>query len=312
MQKGVWETPEGVFGYRISGNKDGSGEPWIAVTDYRGMHSEVHVPGKIEGIPVKELSKKTFLSRKSLKKVVLPESLEEIGDWAFAYCSGLENVWLPKKKIKLGSRIFMECPKVGKVYAYELEPEKRVEKEAEQTASLLAAAAALLDAEYLLDVQEAGTDSWLEKWDARMKTMMEAEDDEGYTKMILCGEEDYGCSLEEFVKNKRKGKVRLAMLRLLNPAGLAAGNRMLWEQYLRDHTKGCASEETWEVLRKEHGYEEEYFNLFAQIGGIGRENFDALLLDMKGDYAEMKAFFINYKEKQMGCGDFFDSLSLDD
>ncbi len=312
MQKGIWKTQEGDFEYRIDRKKDRSGEPWVTVTDYRGTYTEVHVPGKIEGIPVKALAKKTFLSRKNLKRAVLPEPLEEIGDWAFAYCTGLESVWIPKKRIKLGSSIFMECPKIKKVYLYEPELEKTAGEDEEQTAALLAAAAVLLDAEYLLDVQEAGTDSWMEKWDARMKTVMEAEDDEGYTKMILCGEEDYGCSLEEFMKSKRKGKVRLAMLRLLNPAGLDEKNRMLWEQYLLDHTKGCASEETWEVLREEHGYEEEYFKLFARIGGIRKENFDALLLDMEGDYAEMKAFFINYKEKHIGGGNFFDTLSLDD
>ncbi len=307
MQNGIYETKEGAFEYRIERNKDGSGMPWITIADYRGMHTEVHVPERIEGIAVKALAKKTFLSRKNLKKVILPETLEEIGDWAFAYCTGLESVWIPKKRIKLGSRIFMECPKIKKVYAYEA-----LDEVSEQTASLLAASAALLDAEYLLDIWEAGTEPWLEKWDARMKAVMEAEDDEGYTKMILCGEEDFGCSLEEFVKNKRKGKVRLAMLRLLNPIGLSSKNKELWEAYLLAHTKGCASEETWEVLRKEHGYEEEYFKLFAEIGGMGKDNFDALLLDMEGDYAEMKAFFISYKEKYMGGEDFFDALSLDD
>ena len=45
---------------------------------------------------------------------------------------------------------------------------------------------------------------------------------------------------------------------------------------------------------------------------MGKDNFDALLLDMEGDYAEMKAFFISYKEKHMGGEDFFDALSLDD
>ena len=63
---------------------------------------------------------------------------------------------------------------------------------------------------------------------------------------------------------------------------------------------------------KEHGYEEEYFKLFADIGGINEENFDGLLIDMGENYAEMKAFFIGYKEKQMGGKDFFDIFSLDD
>ena len=314
------ERNDGTFGYRVDRRKDGEGEPWIAITDYKGGYTEVHVPEKIDGMSVKVLAKKAFLSRKNLKRVFLPESLEEVGDWAFAYCTGLESVWLPKKNIKLGSGVFMECPGIRKIYAYGEEDIRaggsgsssmERKKKADQTAALLAAAVTL-DAEYLLDMGEAGTEPWTKKWDARMKAIMETEDGDGYTRMILCGEEDYGCSLEEFIKNKRKNKVRLAMLRLLNPIGLPEESEALWKEYLLEHTKGCQSEETWEVMLKEHGYEEEYFKLFADIGGIHEGNFDGLLIDMGEDYAEMKAFFIGYKERQMGGKDFFDALSLDD
>lgn len=314
------ERNDGTFGYRVDRRKDGEGEPWIAITDYKGGDAEVHVPEQIEGISVKVLAKKAFLSRKKIKRVFLPESLEEVGDWAFAYCTELEIVWLPKKNIRMGSGVFMECPGIRKIYAYEAEDilargkenrnMERKEK-ADQIAALLAAAV-ILDAEYLLDMKEAGTEPWIKKWDARMKAIMETEDGDGYTRMILCGEEDYGCSLEEFMKNKRKNKVRLAMLRLLNPVGLPEENGILWKEYLLEHTKGCQSEETWEVVLKEHGYEEEYFKLFADIGGMNEGNFDGLLIDMGENYAEMKAFFIGYKEEQMGGKDFFDALSWDD
>ncbi len=311
---------DGIFGYRVDRRKDGEGEPWIVITDYKGRDSEVHVPEKLDGISVKVLAKKAFLSKKNLKRIFLPECLEEVGDWAFAYCTCLESVWLPKKSIKLGNGVFMECPAIRRIHVYETEAAPHYGNEAngmsqkgkaDQTAALLAAAVAL-DAEYLLDIKEAGMEQWIQKWDARMKTVMETEDGDGYTRMVLCGEEDYGCSLEEFMKNKRKNKVRLAMLRLMNPIGLPEESEALWKEYLREHTKGCQSEEAWEVTLKEHGYEEEYFKLFADIGGINEENFDGLLIDMGENYAEMKAFFIGYKEKQMGGKDFFDIFSLDD
>lgn len=300
---GRLETPEGIFGYREDCQKDRDGEKWITITDYSGTCAQVHVPEEIEGLAVKALAKKAFLSRKNLRRVFLPRKLEEIGDWAFAYCTSLENIWLPKGNLKLGSRIFMECPGIKRIYTYGAGTE--------QTAALLAAAV-MLDAEYLLDIQEAGEKQWIEKWDSRMKAVMETEDSDGYTRMILCGEEDYGCSLEEFIKNKRKTKVRLAMLRLLNPIGMKEGDADLWKKYLLEHIKGCESEETWEVILEEHGYEEEYFKLYAEIGGVNEDNFDAMLMDMDGEYAEMKAYFIGYKEKYMGGMDFFAGLSLDD
>ncbi len=316
MKKGTWKTEEGDFGYRIEGETGENGQQRITVTDYRGTHSQVHVPARIEGLAVR------------------------------AYCTNLESVWLPKKRLKLGNRVFMECPGIRRIYTYEMTgseienfqskgsacpasanltgaescEEMGLNMEAaggkegvmEQTAALLAAAAVMLDAEYLLDVQEAGTKAWIQKWDARMAAVMAAEDGEGYTKMILCGEEDYGCSLEEFIRNKRKGKVRLALLRLLNPLGLEEDAAVLWKGYLLAHTKGCETEETWEVLLEEHGYEENYFRLFAEIGALREDNFDSILKDMAEGYAEMKAYFIGYRQKNMESVDFFDGLSLDE
>ena len=308
------ETPEGVIGYTV---EDGA---QIRITDYSGTDTEVQVPERIEGIPVKIIAKKTFLSRKQLRKVVLPESVEEIGDWTFAYCTNLENVWLPKKEMKLGNRIFMECPAVRRIYAYESKTGGDIGgKQANgdsrdvknQQAALLAAGAGMLDTEYLMNPLEAGTEEWICKWDAKMNMVMDEEDGEGYTKMILCGEEDFGSSLEEFVKNKRKGKVRLALLRLMNPIGLAKETEEKLKAYLVAHTKGCGSEESWEVLLGEHGHEQEYFEKFADIGGITEDNFDAVLSDMSGEYAEMKAFLIRYKSEKMENRDFFDGLSLD-
>lgn len=311
-RKGTLETLEGTIGYMVEDGKR------VTITDYSGTDTEVWVPEEIEGIPVRGIAKKTFLSRKQLRKAVLPVTIEEVGDWTFAYCTNLESIWLPKREMKLGSRIFMECPKVGWIYAYRPgigkeeiggKPEERKDREG-QCATLLAASAGMLDTEYLMNPLEAGTESWIRKWDARMNAVMEEEDSEGYTKMILCGEEDYGSSLEEFVKNKRKGKVKLALLRLMNPIGLAEDMEEKLKAYVAGHTKGCDTEESWEVIRTEYGHKKEYMQKFAEIGGVTEGNFDAILRDMPDEYAEMKAFLIQYKAQKMECRDFFAGLAL--
>lgn len=316
-RKGTLETVDGVIGYAIE--DAGEEGQWIRITDYSGTDTEVWVPEEIGGLPVKSIAKKTFLSRKQLRKVTLPGTTEEIGDWAFAYCTNLESVWLPKKEMKLGNRIFMECPNVRRIYAYGTEKNGgdiggkagNERDEESQKAALLAASAGMLDTEYLMNPMEAGSEEWIRKWDAKMNAVMEEEDGEGYTKMILCGEEDYGSSLEEFVKNKRKGKVRLALLRLMNPIGISEGTEEKLRGYLVSHTKGCESEESWEVLLKEYGHKQEYFEKFTEMGGVTEDNFDAVLADMPGEYAEMKAFLIRYKAERMENRDFFEGLSLD-
>lgn len=300
---------------------ESEGEKWIRITDYSGTDTELQIPEEIEGLPVKVLTKKTFLSRKQLRKVILPDTLEEIGDWAFAYCTNLECVWLPGKEMKLGNRMFMECPHVRRIYTYKpgTAIEEYVGKQSEnqksennQKAALLAAATLMLDAEYLMNLAEAGSEEWIRKWDARMNEVMNLEDTDGYTKMILCGEEDYGSNIDDYIKNKRKSKVRLALLRLMNPIGLSEKNGSKLKKYLLSHTKGCESEESWEVLLQEYGHEQEYFQLFADVGCVSEKNFDAILTDISGEYAEMKAFLIRYKAEKMNHTDFFDALSLND
>ena len=321
--KRTLDTPEGSLGYVVEAGQ------WICITDYSGTDIELRIPEEIDGLPVRVLTKKTFLSRKHLRKVILPDTLEEIGDWAFTYCTNLESVWLPKKEMKLGNRIFMECPNIHRIYTYEPgvarddfgrkqhgnrtseEQQENRKSEEDQWAALLAAATLMLDAEYLVNFTEAGSVEWIRKWDARMNGVLDMDDSEGYTRMILCGEEDYGTNIDEFIKNKRKSKVRLALIRLMNPIGLSEENEEKLKGYLISHTKGCDSEESWEVLLKEYGHEQEYFQLFADIGCINEQNFDAILIDMSAEYAEMKEFLIRYKTEKMESTDFFDSLSLD-
>ena len=44
----------------------------VRITSYQGSQPQVAVPEKIEDFPVTEIGKKTFLGRKELKKVTVP------------------------------------------------------------------------------------------------------------------------------------------------------------------------------------------------------------------------------------------------
>ena len=88
MQEKELEIAGGSLYYEIRQN-------YIIITCLQGLASEVKVPEQIEELPVREIAKKAFLSKKYLRKVSLPETVEEIGDWAFAYCDNLEQVILP-------------------------------------------------------------------------------------------------------------------------------------------------------------------------------------------------------------------------
>ena len=314
---------QGSLYYEIHSTKEGRRE--VAVTGADSFVSELMIPDRIEDCPVTVIGKKAFLSRKQLRKIVLPDTIKELGDWAFAYCSALEQVILPRQEIVFGRALFMECGNLKKLSV-------RSETEAEATGDteeLLAAAVTVLDAYYLFDPVQVGKREWLGKWDARLISYLHADDHEGYSKQVLCGEEDYGSTdLEAFLSNKRKGKVRMCFLRLINSKELPEQLRLELVAYLiahtarktetdqnresmRGHSGTRYGEEAWEVVLTEFGHERRYYETFSQLGCLTEENFDRIIEDVGEDYPEMKAYFLKVKEQQIGYTDFFEELSLD-
>ena len=295
MQEKELKIPGGSLYYEVRAEG-------IAITRFQGMASEVKVPEHIENTFVTGISKKAFLSRKNIRRVVLPETLEEIDDWAFAYCDALEQVTMPERKMRFGKAVFMECGSLVRIAS----PTDSV------PAELLAAAVKDFEAYYLLDMTEAGSAEWLKKWDAKLASILHTPDQEGYSKQVLCGEEDYGSTdLEAYKSNSRRRKVRLALLRCLFSQGLSQELKEELQGYLQSHTKGGESEETWQVVLKEHGEHREYYELFTQLGCIHKDNLNEILTDIGGEYPEMKAYFLRTQEGPAEKADFFDSLDLD-
>lgn len=295
MQEKEWIFADGSLYYETE--PDG-----VRILRYQGFGSQVTVPEQIEGFPVKKIGKKAFLSRKNLRRVILPDSVEEIGDWAFAYCDRLWEAFLPDRAVRFGKAVFLECSGLKRIVAGDEEA---------FPAELLAAAVTVMDAPYLLDMEAAGTDEWLEKWDARLSGVLHASDQEGYSRQILCGEEDYGSTdLDAYISGRRRVKAALSFLRLLFPRGLSESLKQELEEYLRSHTKGEAGEEAWQVILKEHGTHREYYRLFAELSCVTEENLSGILADIGETYPEMKAFFLRYREEKLAVTDFFEGLEL--
>lgn len=290
-------------------------EKGAAITGYEGNKIELVVPESIEGLPVTVVEKKAFFNVPGLYRIYLSKTLESIGDWAFAHCRDLEEIYLSRKKYELGKSLFMECPALKRIcLTREESGDSRKEEACRGFGSLLASTCGVLDAPYLFQTEKVDDEEWLALWDARMLTILHGDDMEGYTKLLLCGEEDYGSrenDLDFFLEQKRRRKVRVAFLRLLYDKGLAEDNRGELVSYLLSHTKGCESEETWLVLKEEHGEDMEYISLFANLGCLTTDNFDAILLDLGEEHPQMKAFLMKYREEHLKNSDFFEKLSLD-
>ncbi len=297
MRQKEVEVSGGSLYYEI---RDGK----VCITGFHGLGAELAIPDSLEECPVVSIEKKALLSRKNLRRIFLPETIEEIGDWGFAYCDNLVEVFVPRREIRFGRSVFMECRELKRISL-------KNGKDRQFQPELLAAAVRDFEAYYLLDIPAVGNSEWLSKWDAKLTTTLHTLDTEGYSKQVLCGEEDYGSTdMEAYISNKRKEKVRLALLRLLFPTGLSHRLEEELKSYLLAHTKGGESQETWQVVWKEHGADRTYYSLFAELGCLNLNNLEGILTDIGEDLPEMKAFFLRYRSEKLGGGNFFEDLEL--
>lgn len=281
-------------------------EEGAAITGCRIMDSRITLPDRIEEQPVTLIERKAFLSCKQLKEIRLPEGLRQIGDWAFAYCSRLTYVWLPRHNLLMGKGVFKECEALAGIFPLDADTPEEM-----QRGMLLGSVPVKLEVEYLFTPGETDGEVWLTRYDERLRLFLHQPDEDGYSKMVYCGEEDIMSNLDLYLAERRRAKARLCFLRLNNPAGLSKEFKEELRQYLRDHTKGCQSEAAWEVVFGEHGGEQEYYAAFTQAGCLTDENYDAVLSQMGEQYPEMKGYLMRYHSQNRETADFFDMLSLD-
>lgn len=85
-------------------------EKKAVVYQYDGKTSEgeIEIPSRLGGYPVTALAK-SALAGTDFTKVVLPDTLEKIGDYAFSACSKLQEITIPASVEALGNGVFTQC-----------------------------------------------------------------------------------------------------------------------------------------------------------------------------------------------------------
>ena len=76
---------------------------------------EIEIPASLYDRPVKVIYTSAFMNDKSLKRVVIPDSVEEIRDNAFYGCTALEEVVLPNGLKRIGGNAFYGCTSLRSV-----------------------------------------------------------------------------------------------------------------------------------------------------------------------------------------------------
>lgn len=76
--------------------------------DGKTSEGEVEIPSELGGYPVTGL-KSSALAGTDFTKIMLPDSLEQIGSFAFSACKKLQEIKLPASVNDIGNGIFTEC-----------------------------------------------------------------------------------------------------------------------------------------------------------------------------------------------------------
>lgn len=94
---------DGDFEYRKL--EDGT----LSVTKYTGYEKTVVVPSAVGQIPVTEISASAFYNRSDLSYIEITYGIMKIGEYAFAHCSGLNDLVVPTSVTDIEDGAFYNC-----------------------------------------------------------------------------------------------------------------------------------------------------------------------------------------------------------
>lgn len=279
------QTENGTLTYTIEDGK-------ACITGFEGSGPVLDVPEIVDGALVCGIGKKAFFGNRSLQQIILPQSIEWIGDWAFYNCVQLQRISFPRRPMKLGRGLFAKDERL-----YEITCESG-NKQGLFPGRLVALAVTLMDAEYLLDMTQAGCDEWYRQLDNRLLTLLMEPPENVLKDLVYCAEEDMGAKQEAYLEEQERRKAYMALLRLAYPERLDKETEEQLKTYLLDQN-GLQTKPAWETVKRADGKEQLLFcDIILRINGIREENLSSLLEDLGNAFVELKAYLLKVWEQR--------------
>lgn len=279
------QSENGILSYIAEDNK-------VCITGFEGSGVSLAVPESIEGVVVCGIGRKAFLGSRSLQHIILPGTIEWIGDWAFCNCAQLRRVEFPCRPIRLGKGLFANDKRL-----YEITYEAG-ERRLSLPGRLLAAAVVLLDAEYLLDMTQMGIDEWYGHFDNRLLALLTEPSESALKDLVYCAEEDMGAKQEAYLEEQNRRKAYMALLRLGYPEMMGEETAEKLTSYLLDK-EGLQTAAAWDAVKGACAKEQLLFcDIMLKINGIRQENLPSVLEDLGDASVELKAYLLKAWEQR--------------
>lgn len=273
----------------------------IQITGYHGTSAFLEIPSLINGSSVQEIAKKAFWGNKNIVSLVLPDSIERIGDWAFGNCCMLEEIRIPGRKINAGNQIFRSCGRLKKILLGSSDAD---------LSKLLAMTVTELEADYLLWQLSPGSDQWYQSLDTKIAERLHETEEAVCNRLVYCAEEDMLLKQEKALYRQKMQKARIALTRLIYGKPPQDRIRKMLTEYLCSETKGCLSEAAWETAKE--GGEEcfRYLDKLLEIGAVYERNISDALTDLGENHLELRAYLLKQWEAACRKMELWEALEL--
>lgn len=100
-------STDGLWQYEIT-------DKGAEITTYLGNSTKITVPETLDGNTVESIGTAAFFDSK-IKEITLPDTVQEIGWWAFYGCENLEHIELGSKVNTIEFGAFMNCPELDAI-----------------------------------------------------------------------------------------------------------------------------------------------------------------------------------------------------
>lgn len=260
------------------------------------------------------IQRKAFLSCKILRKVILPSSIESIGEWAFSKCTNLQSMSINRNVGSglFGKGVFEGCENLTDISFLDSD---------DGLSRLLSLTANRMANDYLLRSSDIGQKTWYDKWDISLMTVLKLDSNNMEADFATGGEEDLpfvGVGMVDgempdegvdFFKGIEKNKCLLAYIRLMHDKYLSDDMRSYLCDFIIERSFGHSPAYAFNTLNEECGGDIEYYKIYMDVVKPDKDTINKMAQSLNATLIQAKAFLI----EQAADGDegsFFDDMML--